>query len=129
MPLQAWDIAFWSERFRQSELRLSDEQLKPYFPLQRMLEALRHTSERLLGIRLVRDEEVATWHPEVEFHWVAVGRAQGHERRREVTIPDDNEIRALAIQKEEELRLNRPPRREHPGVVVVDRDTGPVESE
>ena len=70
MPLEAWDIAYWSERYRQAELQLSDEQLKPYFPLGRMLEALLHTSRRLFGVRLVEDSQIATWHDDVRFYWL-----------------------------------------------------------
>ena len=70
LPLQAWDVAFWSERYRQSELQLSDEELKPYFPLTRMLDALRHIASGLFGVRLVLDETVATWHPDVQYYWL-----------------------------------------------------------
>jgi len=51
MPLESWDVAYWSERFRQAELKLSDEELKPYFPLDHMLDALRHISSCLFGVR------------------------------------------------------------------------------
>jgi oligopeptidase A len=70
LPLEAWDIAFWAERYRQDQLGLSDEELKPYFSLDRMLDALRHTAEKLFGIRLVADPGIATWHPDVRFFWL-----------------------------------------------------------
>ncbi len=70
MPLQAWDVAYWSERYRQAELRLSDEELKPYLPLDYMLDALRHVSSCLFGVHLVEDNSVATWHPDVRFFWL-----------------------------------------------------------
>ena len=75
-PLQAWDIAFWSERYRQDQLNLSDEALKPFFPLDRMLEALMHTAGRLFGIRLEADATVVTWHPDVRYYWVVDGNGQ-----------------------------------------------------
>lgn len=70
LPLQAWDIAFWSESYRQAELRLSEEELKPYFPLGRMLDAVRHIAGELFGVRLVPDAEVVTWHADVRFYWL-----------------------------------------------------------
>ena len=70
IPLEAWDIAYWSERYRQSELQLSDEELKPYFPLERMLEALFFTARKLFGITLTADHTIATWHPDVRFYWL-----------------------------------------------------------
>jgi len=70
LPLKAWDIAYWSERYRQAELQLSDEELKPYFPLERMLEALFFTARKLFGITLKADDAIATWHPDVRFYWL-----------------------------------------------------------
>ena len=70
LPLEAWDIAFWGERYRQDQLGLSDEELKPYFPLPQMLAALLHTSSELFGVRMVEDLDVATWHPDVRFFWL-----------------------------------------------------------
>jgi oligopeptidase A len=73
LPLEPWDIAYWSERYRQCELNLSDEVLKPYFPLERMLDALFFTAGRLFGISLLPDETIATWHPDVRFYWLENG--------------------------------------------------------
>jgi oligopeptidase A len=70
LPLEAWDMAYWSERYRQSELQLSDQELKPYFPLKRMLEALFFTARKLFGITLTADDAIATWHPDVRFYWL-----------------------------------------------------------
>jgi oligopeptidase A len=70
MPLEAWDMAYWTERYRQAELHLSDEELKPYFPLERMLDALLHTAGRLFGIRMSLDDSVVAWHPDVRFYWL-----------------------------------------------------------
>jgi len=70
LPLEAWDIAYWSERYRQSELQLSDEELKPYFSLERMLDALFFTALQLFDITLIVDEDIVTWHPDVRFYWL-----------------------------------------------------------
>ena len=70
VPLESWDVAYWSERYRQAELQLSDEELKPYFPLDNMLDALRHISSCLFGVHLVFDDTVATWHRDVRFFWL-----------------------------------------------------------
>jgi len=69
-PLEPWDTAYWSERYRQSELHLSDEELKPYFPLERMIEALFFTAGRLFGVSLVLDETIPAWHPDVRYYWL-----------------------------------------------------------
>ncbi|HET6565400.1 MAG TPA: M3 family metallopeptidase [Xanthomonadales bacterium] len=69
-PLQPWDVAFWSERYRTAELQLSDEILKPYFPTQAMFKALCHAAGEVFGITLQLDESVESWDPEVRFYWL-----------------------------------------------------------
>jgi hypothetical protein len=51
---------------------------------------------------------------------VAVGRAADHEHRPEIVLPDGEEMRALARQKDEEIRSRRPERRERPTVITVE---------
>ncbi|MDZ4729376.1 MAG: M3 family metallopeptidase [Xanthomonadales bacterium] len=69
-PIQPWDLAFWSERYRMAELQLSDEILKPYFPLDAMFNSLCHTARQVFGITLEIDETVETWDPAVRFYWL-----------------------------------------------------------
>ncbi len=69
-PLQPWDMGFWAERYRQAELGLSDELLKPYFSQQGMIAALFHIIGRVFGISLERDERVPVWHESVHFYWL-----------------------------------------------------------
>ncbi len=70
LPLEAWDLTFWAERFRQAELDLSDEMLKPYFPLGSMVSALFHICGRIFGISLERDRSVSVWHKDARFFWL-----------------------------------------------------------
>jgi oligopeptidase A len=70
IPLEAWDTHFWSERYRQAELGLSDEVLKPYFPLDAMISALFHICGRIFGISLEQDEQVPLWHEQARFYWL-----------------------------------------------------------
>jgi oligopeptidase A len=65
--LEAWDIAFWSERLRENSFQISDEELRPYFPATRVLAGLFDTAAELFGIRIVPGGPVDTWHPDVEF--------------------------------------------------------------
>ena len=66
-PLEAWDIAYWSERVREHDYQVSDEALRPYFPAERVMAGLFDTTARLFGIRIVPGGEVDTWHPDVQF--------------------------------------------------------------
>jgi oligopeptidase A len=80
MPLEPWDLAFWSERLREHAYEVSDEELRPYFPAERVLQGLFETAGELFGIRIVPGGEVDAWHPEVRFFRVedADGAPLGH---------------------------------------------------
>ncbi len=63
-----WDIPFWAERLRESRYDFNDEELRPYFPLPRVLEGLFELTERLFGVRIkAADGEVPVWHEDVHY--------------------------------------------------------------
>ncbi len=66
--LEPWDVAFAGEALRRSRFELDDEQLRPFFPLDGVLEGLFGIARRLFGVRVERVEGVPTWHPEVEAY-------------------------------------------------------------
>jgi len=67
-PLAHWDLAFWAERLREERFRYTDEEIRPYFPLERVLEGLFALSGRLFGIRIEpADGEAPLWHPDVRY--------------------------------------------------------------
>jgi len=66
--LQHWDIAFWSEQLRQHRYAISDEELRPYFPLPKVLDGLFALVQRLFGVTIrPADGSAPVWHPEVRF--------------------------------------------------------------
>ena len=67
-PLEAWDVAFYSERLKRERLAVSEEELRPYFPLPRVLEGLFAVAERLYGIRIRPRSDVAVYHPDVTYY-------------------------------------------------------------
>jgi oligopeptidase A len=70
LPLEPWDMPLWAERYRQQELKLSDEQLKPYFPFDSMVNAVFDVCGRIFDIRLEADSTVSVWHEDVTFYWL-----------------------------------------------------------
>jgi len=71
-PVEAWDVSFYAERLRQQRHAVSQEALRPYFPLPRVLEGLFGVAQRLYGISIASREGVSTWHPDVR-HYVISG--------------------------------------------------------
>ena len=64
--LEKWDTAFVSEKLKQAELDLDEQQLKPYFPLDKVLEGLFEIVNKLYGIQLKETTQVESYHPEVK---------------------------------------------------------------
>ena len=66
--LKPWDVPYWSEQLRRRRFDLDSEALRPWFPLEQVLEGLFGLCERLFAIRiLAADGEVPTWHKDVRF--------------------------------------------------------------
>ena len=78
-PLAAWDVAYYSEKLRQSRYDLSQEELKPYFALPQVQEGLFNVVNRIYGIQVTACTGISTWHPDVGFYQVAYeGKAIGY---------------------------------------------------
>jgi oligopeptidase A len=68
LSLSLWDVAFWAERLREERYAYSDEELRPYFSLPRVLEGLFATARRLFEVEIREaDGEVPVWDPNVRF--------------------------------------------------------------
>lgn len=69
---QPWDSAFWSERMREEKYALNAEELRPYFPLEQVLDGLFGLAKRIFGIVITpADGEAPVWHPDVRYFRVS----------------------------------------------------------
>jgi oligopeptidase A len=66
--LEAWDLAYFGERLQESRFRVSQEALRPYFPLPKVLRGLFTVTERLYGIQVRERHGVPTWHASVRYY-------------------------------------------------------------
>ncbi len=64
--LQAWDMAFASEALKEERYAFSDQEVKRYFQLPRVLQGLFGLIERLFDVRIA-DDAAQAWHPDVRF--------------------------------------------------------------
>jgi len=67
VPLQAWDATYYSEKLKQKLFDFSDESLRPYFPLDRVLSGLFEVVNRLFGMQVIPAERPQVWHEDVQF--------------------------------------------------------------
>ena len=56
--LEAWDVGYYSEQLKRARLEVSEEELRPYFPLPRVLAGLFAVASRLYRIRIVARSDV-----------------------------------------------------------------------
>ncbi len=66
--LEPWDVAFAIERMRQARFDFDEEELRPFFSLDRVLEGMFEITRQLFGI-VVEERPIAeVWHPETRFY-------------------------------------------------------------
>ena len=73
--LAAWDLPFASERLREARYSFSEQEVKQYFPEDRVLAGMFRVVETIFGVA-IRESRAAVWHPTVRFFDV-VDRAGG----------------------------------------------------
>ncbi len=66
--LEVWDIPYYSEKLREHRYAFSQEDLRPYFPEDRVVPGMFEVVKRLYGLEIARVEGVETWHPDVRFY-------------------------------------------------------------
>ena len=83
--LEPWEISYWSERRRKEQYDIDDEDLRPYFPVNRVMEGMFGIATKIFGIAITQRETVfldpniqspisnpqflpETWHHEATFH-------------------------------------------------------------
>lgn len=65
--LEAWDLAFYTEKLRQTKYAISQEDIRPYFPAQKVLDGMFTVMGRLFGIKITERTGADTWDPHVQF--------------------------------------------------------------
>ena len=75
--IEPWDWRFWAEKVRRERFAIDDAEVKPYFALERVVEAAFDCAQRLFGLRLTARSDLPVYHPDV--HAYEVSNAQGEQ--------------------------------------------------
>ncbi len=75
--LAPWDWRYYAEKLRQRQCAIDETTIKPYFQLDRMIEAAFDTAHRLFGLSFTQRHDVPVWHPDVRV-WEVQGRDSRH---------------------------------------------------
>jgi len=70
--LEAWDVAYASEKLRVKRYAFSDQEVKQYFPEEAAVQGLFRVAQTLYGIR-IQPAEAPRWHEDVRFYDIRDG--------------------------------------------------------
>jgi oligopeptidase A len=68
--MQAWDVAYVSEKLRQEKYAFSDQEVKQYFPVDKVLAGLFKVTETIFGVQ-VRKATAPVWHQDASFYAIS----------------------------------------------------------
>lgn len=70
--LAPWDIGYWAEKQREAKFNFTAEELRPYFPLPRVLNGLFSLAKRIFGVTITpADGEAPIWQEDVRYFQIA----------------------------------------------------------
>jgi len=65
--LEAWDLAFVSERLRREKFDFDQELVRPYFPVDKVLTGLFEVARRLFSVDVIELRPSSSWHEDVRY--------------------------------------------------------------
>ena len=63
--LEKWDSAYYSEKLKQERFNFDDEQLKPYFKLENVIDGAFEVAQKLFGLHFTQSHDIDTYHKDV----------------------------------------------------------------
>ncbi|MEZ0392165.1 MAG: M3 family metallopeptidase [Pseudobdellovibrionaceae bacterium] len=73
-----WDFAYYSEKLKEKKYKFNDEELRPYFKLETVVEGVFEHARRLYGITFKEVLDVPKYHPDVRAFEVREERTQNY---------------------------------------------------
>ena len=66
--LEPWDVAYYAEKQRAALYDFEEEALRPYFPLERVVDGMFRLVSRLYGVRVTAEPGAPAWDPQVRYY-------------------------------------------------------------
>ncbi len=63
--LNPWDYSYYAEKLKLHQYELDSETIKPFFPVETVIQGMFNVVNRLFGIRLQENMDTQTWHDDV----------------------------------------------------------------
>lgn len=68
--IKPWDFAYYSEKLKEQKYAFNEEELRPYFKLENVIEGVFEHSRRLFGLTYKLNTSIPTYHPDVKTYEV-----------------------------------------------------------
>lgn len=68
--LGAWDYSYWSDKLKNNRYAFNDEDLKPYFELNRTIDGVFGLATKLYGYKFKETDKIDKYHPDVRVYEV-----------------------------------------------------------
>lgn len=69
--LQSWDLGYYSEKLREQRYSISEEVIRQYFPINKVLSGMFELVERLFAIQIHEEQGFERWHPDVRLFTIS----------------------------------------------------------
>ena len=77
--MEPWEIAYWSEKRRKAEYDFDDEELRPYFSMEKVIDGMFSIATKIFGIRINQlENQPEAWHEEVKFYEIHDEDSEAH---------------------------------------------------
>ena len=74
--LEPWDIAYYAEKQRAALYDFDEEALRPYFPLDSVVQGMFEIDGRLYGIQVIENSGAPVWNPAVKYYEIRDGNGE-----------------------------------------------------
>lgn len=73
LPLHRWDFSYWSEKLKQEKYNFDEDQLRPYFQLEKVRQGIFDLYGKLYGLTFTEAKNIEVYHPDVKVYEVMDG--------------------------------------------------------
>lgn len=66
--IESWDLEYYTEKLRVQKYDFSQEDLRVFFPIEKVMQGMFTIVQKIYGINLVEEQGIEVWHPDVKFY-------------------------------------------------------------
>ena len=70
VDLQPWDFAYYTEKLKTAKYAFNEEDLRPYFKLENVIQGVFNSAEKLYGLTFEMRTDIPVYHPDVQVYQV-----------------------------------------------------------